>query len=351
MTAAPTLREVAKAAGVHQATVSRALRHQPGVSRKMGDAIRALATKMGYVPDPMLSALAAYRTTRRPAAFHSVIAWLNPSTIRADWKRYRTFREFFDSAASRARALGFQLEEVVLPAAGAGAARVTSMLRARNVSGVIVGPAPVLGVGLETIDWRLFSGVRIGLSLERPQLHSVAPHHSQGMFTIMREVAARGYRRPGLVISTHLDERVQWRWSAAFLRAQLWLPAARNRIPPLFFVGEQVQAAGLVSWARKYRPDVLLAVGNEVSLPLLRRQCGWRVPEDIGLTVLTQPDEDRPVTGILENNTETGTRAVDFVADMMTRQERGIPEYPQVLRITNRWIENGTLRPRPKQPE
>jgi LacI family transcriptional regulator len=330
---------------VHHTTLSRALRGHPDVSKAKAEELRALAEKMGYVPDPMLRALAAYRTGRRPAAFHSVIAWLNPSVRRADWKQVRTYRNYFESAAQRAKELGFQLEEVSLPDVGAGAARVVSTLNARNITGMIVGPVPTIGLQLDMIDWQQFSAVRVGESLSVPRLHAITAHHSNGMFTVMRELAARGYRRPGLFMSRHMDERSGRRWSAAFLREQLEFSSARNRLPPCLFPSVTANMRELTEWVKIRRPDVVIAIGEEALLPTLRERAGFRVPEDIGLAVLVQsPFEGESLSGLAENNAEVGRTAIDQVVAMMNRQERGVPRFPQTLRIDNRWIDGGTLR-------
>lgn len=343
----PTIREIAAAAGVHHTTMSRALRNHPDISPARAEELRAFAKKMGYVPDPMLSALAAYRTRRRPAAFHSVIAWLNPSLNRSEWKRFRTYRMYYESAAARARELGYQLDEIVLPRSGDGALRVTSMLNARNISGVIVGPTPVPGMRLDMIDWRPFSAVRIGESLSSPRLHAITAHHSQSMLRVMRELKARGYRRPGLFVSLHLDERTSYRWSSAFLRTRMWFGPEAEKVPLCLFPEEKADMSTLVSWVREARPDVIVAVGEPALLPTLRNKAKLKVPEDVGLCVLVQPDDGEPITGIDENNPEVGAAAVNQLVAMMNRQERGVPARPHSLRIDNLWVEAGTLRPRP----
>lgn len=193
--------------------------------------MRALAKRMGYVPDPILGALMAYRTSRRPAAFHATIAWLNPSRKRADWRVYRAYNDYFEGASARARQLGFQLEEIILPTTTASGRtnespqvrqdRVTSMLEARNIHAIIVGPAPMAGETLDLIDWPRFSAIRIGYSLASPRLHIVTANHSRAMTTLMRELHARGYRRPGLFITAELDERIGRQWSGRFCASNL----------------------------------------------------------------------------------------------------------------------------------
>jgi len=338
----PTLRQVAAAGGVHHTTLSRALRGHPDVSVARAAELRALAEKMGYVPDPMLRALAAYRSGRRPVAFHSVIAWLNPSPNREDWKRHRTYRTYFAHAAERARQLGFHLEEISLPKSGAGAERVTSILNARNINGVIVVPAPVAHISLDQIDWKTLSAVRIGHSLVKPKLHAITVSHHNSMLVVMRELRARGYVRPGLCISRSVDERVNRHWSAAFLREQVELPV-KNRLAPYLF--ERYSHQEFCAWLDRHRPDAIIVVGDDL-IPASLRRHGLRVPEDIGVVALVQPEEGDSMTGTVESNRSVGVAAVDFLVAMMNRQERGVPDYAQTLLIDSSWIDGGTLRPR-----
>jgi len=340
MPRSPTLREIAAIAGVHHTTLSRALRHHPDIKASRAAELRALAEKLGYVPDPMLRGLAAYRTGRRPAAFHSVIAWLNPTSDAADARRYRTYRDYYEGASVRARELGFHLELVTLPKPGSNAC-VTSILKARNITGIIVGPSPALGTSLKSIDWKNFSAVRIGHTLVYPHLHTVAPNCSNSMFTIMNELLARGYRRPALLLESQNDERTGHLWSAMFLRQQMRL-ARRNRLP-LYLPPHRIRRQ-TPEWVAEHRPDVIIIKGDE-ALPPLLADYGFQIPRDLGMAALVQPNEGAPVSGIDENSLDVGTAAVDLVVAMMNRQERGIPKNPHTLLIDNIWIEGKTLLP------
>src|SRR5690554_5525951 len=57
------LKDIAERTGYTVATVSMALRQSPLVAKKTRGLILAEAKRVGYVPDPHLTALAAYRNT------------------------------------------------------------------------------------------------------------------------------------------------------------------------------------------------------------------------------------------------------------------------------------------------
>ena len=60
----PSMSQLARVAGVHQSTVSRALRRDRSIPAATRQRIQALADKLGYRPHPLVSALVALRRRR-----------------------------------------------------------------------------------------------------------------------------------------------------------------------------------------------------------------------------------------------------------------------------------------------
>lgn len=50
------------------------------------------------------------------------------------------------------------------------------------------------------------------------------------------------------------------------------------------------------------------------------------------------------LAGIDENPREVGAAAVDYVAGMIHRNERGVPLLPQRVLIDGTWVDGGTVR-------
>jgi len=73
-----TLQSVADALCLHITTVSKALQGHPHIAAATRERVRRQAARMGYVPDPLLTALSAYRTALRPEKFHAELAWVHP---------------------------------------------------------------------------------------------------------------------------------------------------------------------------------------------------------------------------------------------------------------------------------
>ncbi|MEM6821037.1 MAG: LacI family DNA-binding transcriptional regulator [Verrucomicrobiota bacterium] len=71
------LKDVAVKAGVSVATVSRALNRSPHLPDKTIHRIQRIADKLGYQPDPGLSALAAYRRNIQIQSYHATLALIS----------------------------------------------------------------------------------------------------------------------------------------------------------------------------------------------------------------------------------------------------------------------------------
>ena len=78
----PSLRVVAKAAGVSAMTVSRVLRDHPKVSAKMRAQVLKIAQELGYRPDPNVAKLMHHLRLRRKPAFQASICAV--TTVPAD---------------------------------------------------------------------------------------------------------------------------------------------------------------------------------------------------------------------------------------------------------------------------
>ena len=107
-----TQSDVAKKCGVNRATVSLALKEHPSIPPITRDRVCAAARQLGYEPDPMLSALAAYRGRLRPSSFHGTLAWITRADRDFDWRAYRHFVDYFEGAKAGSKRHGFTPEEI-----------------------------------------------------------------------------------------------------------------------------------------------------------------------------------------------------------------------------------------------
>jgi LacI family transcriptional regulator len=332
-----TLRDVAQRAGVHYSTVSLALRNRGALPAATRQKVRRAAEELGYRPDPMLASLSSYR--REPAErYRATLAWVTNFPTRTGWRDEEIYLEYFTGARQRAQALGFKLQEFWLREPAMTPARAAQILAARGIRGLLIAPQPAPATVL-ALDWAGFSAVVIGYSVASPALHMVGPNQYRCMTLLLDQLRRRAYRRIGLVMLRASDERVDRNWHAGFLVGQQRL-AVRDRLPPLFL--DTWDEAAFAAWLRRHRPDAIVSKCAE-ALPALHR-LGYRLPRDLGAAFLTRVKPSRELSGVNESPLDVGAAAVDYLAGMLHRDERGVPELPRRLLIEGQWIDGRTVR-------
>lgn len=333
-----TLRDIARRADCHFTTVSLALRERPGIPAVTRERIRRIADELGYRPDPMLASLSSYRHERQSNRYRATVAWLTNFPTRTGWRSEEIYQEYFLGARDRAQELGFRLQEFWLREEDMTAARASQILAARGIEGIVVAPQPTAAEVLD-LQWEHFSAVVIGYSVASPTLHMVCPNQYRCMKLTMENLLARAYRRIGLVMLQASDDRVDHNWLAGFLVGQQQL-APGDRVPPLFL--GQWDEAEFAAWLRRHRPDAIVSKCAD-ALPSLRR-LGYRLPQDLGAAFLTRVKASREIAGVNERPLEVGAAAVDYLAGMLHRNERGVPGQPRRLLIEGEWIDGKTVR-------
>ena len=337
MSPRPTIRDIAHLAGCHYSTVSLALHDNPRIPGETKKRIKAAAEQLGYHPDAALSALCAYRATKRPVHEHAVLAWLTNYSAENQWKASPCNCDYFEGATQRATERGYRLETFWLAAPGMTPERMSRILWTRNIQGVLLPPQE----HCTSVDlaWKNFSAVTFGYSLVQPRLHLVSNHEYRSMGALFAELVRRGYRRIGLANLRDHDERVDHNWLAAYLVEQRVL-SRKHLVPPLLL--PTWDAREFLAWREHHRPDVVVTKLSNVLSSLKR--AGFRVPEDIGVAFHSLDEKSPGLSGMKKNSFQIGVMAVDLVIDMLHRGERGLPERPSLHMVEGSWAEGATLR-------
>lgn len=337
MTKRVSVRDIAREVGLHYTTVGLALRGSPRLKKETRDKIREVAERMGYRPDPMLSALISYRNAKRPATFHAVLAWINNWPDRAALLENPIYRSYFEGASTRASELGYKLEEFWMHAKDMTPERLQRILQARNINGLLMAPQPRSKVPVE-LNFHDFSAVAFGYSMHPHMLHLVTNHHTQTMDLVMDKVMALGYRRPGYCILPSTDVGGNYIWISRLL----YLFTMHRELTPVPRL-QSIEPEAFDKWIKKYKPDVL--IGYNAVLPEIEK-LGYRVPEDIGFVSMAVDVTDPRVSGANQNDFLIGKIATDVLVGMIHRGERGLPEVPVRTLVDSTWFEGETLPPR-----
>lgn len=341
MTQRVTLRDIGKAAGVHHTTVSLALRNHSSLPEATRLRIRAIADELGYRPDPVLSALNAYKTSRKREVATAKIAVvtnipdLGDPSFEGDY-----FSRTIEGARSKAISHGYDLDLFNMAEQSLSSQRLESVLRTRSIQGVIL--AYFRDNESIEFDWDAFSAIKIEDLPQGQKLNVVCSSQLQAAELALTKLKEKGYRRVAAVLNTATDSRLGHYYSAGF-KAYNDIFEPEDRIAPLYFDDYEELEAKFPEFLRVARPDAIVSDWNEAVIELARG-LGHRVPEDIGFASLSLHSRMAGVSGVLPAYDKVGELAVDFVAQMLRTNERGLPSKPFHAFVDGAWLDGETLR-------
>ena len=347
-----SLRDIAKSVGLHYSTVCLAMRNSPLLKAETKQRIQEQAKKLGYKPDPMLTALNAYRQSKRPPSFQAVIGWINNWRNREGLLAVPTYRDYYQGACEAADKLGYKVQEFWMHEKDMTPAKMHLILETRNVDGLLIAPQTGAGVSLD-MDFQQFSSVAFGYSMQPCRLHLVTCHHAQAIDLLISKLVELGYRRPGYCIPSKTDLGGNYIWVSRLAYLYTKYPQL-EQIPRSPFQDEAPPAQGVrqdvspdqdelfAKWLRQYKPDVLIG-WNELLKQV--EALGYKVPQDIGFASPCIHSQDSHISGIDENDTQIGKAAVDLLVGMLHRGERGIPRVPIRTLLDSNWFPGKTLCP------
>ncbi|QYY35340.1 LacI family DNA-binding transcriptional regulator [Ruficoccus sp. ZRK36] len=332
-----TQKDIAERLGVHAATVSLAFKHHPSIPAKTRERVLKVAEEMGYRPDPMLSALALYRSNNQEQPFRGTLAWLylQNDDLKPDWKEISTYRQYYEGACRRADQYGYKLDVYNFNTRKVSAQRMGAILKARNINGILLCPMPHPNMELD-FPWEDFSVVTFGYTLKKPEFHTVTATQFRSTLRLLEKMYDYGYRRIGYGIASIHDERVGHSFRGAYLTF-----VHQMGLEPLIFDYKWGFVRGFKTFLRKARPDVVMT--GDVAFLKYAREAGIRIPEDIPLTCPVLDSEQSELTGMYEDSFHIGEVAVDKLTNLVMRGDRGIPVKVQRTLIEGVWNEGKTL--------
>lgn len=345
--------DVAKEAKVHVTTVSLALRNHPRLPAETRIRIQRVAERLGYRPDPFLQALVAYRGMTMPRRNPPTLAYVTNWNTRLGWQNTTAHPQFHSGALRKATELGFNLDHFWLREPGLTQARLSGILLARGIHGLIVASHQrEVDVALH-LDWERFSAVKIDYFPHQPGLHNVTNNQSSIVRLAMRRVIAAGYRRIGFVMHRGWDHSVDHLWTAGYLCEQATLEAD-DQIPLLMFPRpEPVEAwmaesksevvAPLVEferWYRRYRPEVIISKASFVQ-PCFAA-LGLRPPRDVAFVDVFLENFSGRTAGVRQNHETVGELAVEILAGQLHHNKYGVPEIPTTTYVEGTWFDGAS---------
>lgn len=307
--------EVAQAAGVSTATVSRALRDLPNVSSSTRARVLREAERLGYVPSPSASSLASGRTR--------TVGLLTP------WVNRWFFANVIDGAERTLRSLGYDVLLYTFDVVGgAPRRRVDPSVLARRVDAILIVGLPLDDdevTSLETLNSPLvFVGSgptgQVTVRLDDDETGATATQHLLDL----------GHRVIGHV--TGVPDRVS-SWSPPIGREagyRMALTDAGAEVSDSLVVNGEFDVEGGRRSVRELlqrRPDVtaLVAASDEMAMGAIlgARDMGWAVPHDLSVIGIDGHEMDELVglTTIAQDPFQQGSDASLMLMDMLSGQQ------------------------------
>jgi LacI family transcriptional regulator, repressor for deo operon, udp, cdd, tsx, nupC, and nupG len=325
-----TIRDVARLAGVSEATVSRALRDLRHVAPDTADAVRRAADRLGFVPSRSAAALASGRPKVVSVVTPTVVAWF-----------YSAVLEGVDSALREA---GWTTGLINLVGHDGGRRRLTDLeLHAGQASGHVV-----IGFGLDEAEQAVVRAVREPLVTVGGRFAGV-----RGI-GIPEEEAARlavghllelGHRR---IAHVGADREPDMNRAVVSARREAWEAMLREqRIEPdlgwfgsgaLHIESSLAAAVGLLD--RPDPPTAIFAAADEAAFGVLlaAQRLGLRVPDDLSVVGL----DDHPyaaaygLTTVRQSPHEQGARAAALLLAELGARRGPVSTAPAPVRLVVR---------------
>ncbi|MEM6822091.1 MAG: LacI family DNA-binding transcriptional regulator [Verrucomicrobiota bacterium] len=334
----PTLQTIADHAGVSRMTVSRALRFDKSIPEETRNRILAIAQRLNYRPNPLISALMSDIRSRQPANSGARLAFLTATSTEFAWKKMKFYAELHRGVVGRAGELGFGIETLWWTEPGMTGKRMTQILRARGIEGIVIGTLPSENESMD-LEWDLFASSALGYSLIDPNIHRVASNQFHAIQLALKKLENLGYRRIGLAIPPDMDRRMDHAWRAGFFNHH----AEALRLGGELLFSDRRDRKSFIRWMKRVRPDAVIGIDSVLKEWL--EESGYHVPEDVGFVTLIDPSsKERHLACIHRDYRGMGAAAVDLVFGQLQSNERGIPQRPYTVLVEAEWRAGSSVR-------
>ncbi len=337
----PTIKDVARVAGVHFTTVSMALRGHPSIPATTRDRIVSAAGRIGYQRDEIFSALSNRRSRGANTGFTPRIAFITNISPKDEFVRHGAHRVLFDGAQQQAEALGYKFELLMVGAGEHTSASLYKYLKKNGITGIIVGGFESGRATLD-LDWAEFSVIKVDSRHMDPPVAIVSTDQFNGVRVAVQRMHALGYRRVGLAVGLH-DEEGTDDMHVSGLLAEHPDIASKSWIPPLLFPRNAVSTAViplLRTWVKEHELDAVIC--NWTSIRQMLGDAGFQVPQDIACACLCLARKNAALAGIVSNMGLVGQRAATLLATLLRSERRGSIPLATTTLVQGNWYDGSS---------
>ena len=324
-----TIRDVARRAGVSEATVSRALRNLRHVAPGTAEDVRRAADELGFVPSRDAASLATGRARIVSVVTPSLVSWFYASVL--------------DGVDEALRAQGYAVGLIHL-----GGAEERRRLSERELRASQAAAHVVIGFALDDAEQALLRSIAVPVVTVGGRVDGIPgigiPEEGAARMAV-EHLASLGHRRIGHVgagreegLNPAVSVARQDAWAAALAAA-----GAEQR-PEWFGSGafqlEASRDAAERILALRDRPTAIFAASDISAFGVLvaAQRLGLRVPEDLSVAGI----DDHPfaagfgLTTVRQSPSEQGARAVQLLMHRLGIRRSPVREEPAPIELVVR---------------
>lgn len=322
-----TLHDIAKAAGVSQMTVSRAIRGAPGVSKQLQRSITKLALSMGYVPNRSLHELGRHGSSMTVGV---ILPYLG-NTI---------FAEILENIEAILSSYGYRILLCCTFNNLIKEFHDVSCLLERQVNGIIWAPLHLEdSIPAATIIKKQHCPlVFVDRKIPQWKSDSVLADDFDGSLALTRHLLEMGHTRIAYV-GAKQDSYVEWERKRGFLEGM----QERNlSVPDEWIIRGDSDIAGGKKAASQLlkcrpKPDAVLCFNDSLSIGVEMGllEHGINIPQQIALAgfsgTLEMETARVPITGVFQDTVALGKTSAEFLLKRMINTKVKLAHEEKIL--------------------
>lgn len=327
------MKDVAREAGVHQTTVSLALRNHSGLPKSTCERIQKIARDLGYRTDPVLSALGAYRQSTKEQPTEQVIAWIINIEDPKRLSGYHVHKQLLEGAELRAKELGYKLETFWYRHDYKDSQVLSDTLKSRNIQGIILCALDAYEEPIE-LEWDNFSVIKISQVPHHLPFESILSNQIEAVEIAISELKRIGVKRIGVATSEFEERNNRFNFAAGY-HAQHRQIAAEDYVAPFYFQHsanyKENVLPSVAEWARENKVEAILSNWNTINQVALQltsegQTCRF-VPLDAN-------EKTQALGGVNQDHCLTGHHAVEMTVGKIMTLRRGFETSPSTTLVT-----------------
>jgi len=356
---AVSIKDIAKATGFCESTVSYALRNHPKISTATRKKIHKAADQLGYRPDPSLRSLMCHMRKGQNREIQQALAFLNTTPFKHYAEVGIRFRKMWEAMTKQAETLGYHLDEIRVPELLKQGKDIGSILYNRNIQGVVVHLYQNFSAPLD-LPWDRLTSICLEREPSECRMDNISHSTFRGMQLAIRELKRRGYRRIGLAVDNPQQALEREQWIAGYLY-ELHCDPELELLP--IYTGDVIDVeqhrqgwgshfkpgtrillpAGTRTWRLKHAPDCILTHNRH--MPSWLQEDGVSIPDDLGIALLGIEPEFGDIAGVDQQVEAIARSTIQQIVARVEANEYGLPEVARHIRMEGIWRDGATVRP------